>query len=39
MMEDSIAVSDVILETDSLTKRFGGVTAIESVSLKIQRGE
>lgn len=31
--------SEVILETVGLTKRFGGVTAIDRVSLKIMRGE
>jgi branched-chain amino acid transport system ATP-binding protein len=31
--------SECVLETVGLTKRFGGVTAIDSVSLKIQRGE
>ena len=31
--------SECVLETVGLTKRFGGVTAIDSVSFKIQRGE
>jgi branched-chain amino acid transport system ATP-binding protein/urea transport system ATP-binding protein len=31
--------SQFILETVDLTKRFGGVTAIDSVTLKVERGE
>lgn len=31
--------SDIVLQTDSLTKRFGERTAVDNVSLRIRRGE
>lgn len=34
-----MAEPDLILETKNLTKRFGGVTAIDTVSLQVERGE
>jgi branched-chain amino acid transport system ATP-binding protein len=39
MTGEAGAEGDYILETEALTKRFGGVTAIDQVSLKIKRGE
>ncbi|MFU0506297.1 ATP-binding cassette domain-containing protein [Pseudaminobacter sp. NGMCC 1.201702] len=38
-MNTTTGQSDCVLETTGLTKRFGGVSAIDSVSFKIQRGE
>ncbi len=34
-----VSSPDIILETVGLTKRFGGVAAIDSVSIRIARGE
>jgi branched-chain amino acid transport system ATP-binding protein len=38
-MRDSAAATDNILELTNLTKRFGGLVAVDSVSLQIRRGE
>src|SRR5512138_529348 len=32
-------MSDLAIETDSLTKRYGEVLAVDSVSLRVKRGE
>ena len=34
----SVPVSDVILRTDSVTKQFGGFTALKNISTSFQRG-
>lgn len=33
-----IRLNDVILETRNLIKRFGGITAVDNVNLKVERG-
>jgi branched-chain amino acid transport system ATP-binding protein len=38
-MSDHPAATDNILELTNLTKRFGGLVAVDSVSLQIRRGE
>jgi branched-chain amino acid transport system ATP-binding protein len=35
----AVTASDVLLRTDGLTARFGGVTALNGVSLAVRRGE
>jgi ABC-type branched-subunit amino acid transport system ATPase component len=32
-------VSDFVIETKCLTRRFGGVTAVRDVALQVRRGE
>ncbi len=36
---DGAGAADNILELTNLTKRFGGLVAVDSVSLQIRRGE
>lgn len=33
-----VAMSDIVIQTDSLTKRFSGKTAVDDVSLNVPRG-
>ncbi|MEU6646020.1 ABC transporter ATP-binding protein [Saccharomonospora sp. NPDC046836] len=37
--EIAVGVGETLLEIDNLTMRFGGLTALDSVSFKIQRGD
>jgi ribose transport system ATP-binding protein len=39
MTPSSHTLGDVVLEADSITKRFGGATAVDDVSLSVRRGE
>jgi len=32
-------MSDLVIETDQLSKRFGDVVAVDSVNLYVKRGE
>jgi len=38
MSEPGIGMSEVVLRTHALVKRFGGITATEDVSLSVERG-
>ena len=39
MTEASLAVPEVLLQASALTRRFGGLAAVDAVSIELQRGE
>nr|MBC7244806.1 sugar ABC transporter ATP-binding protein [Chloroflexota bacterium] len=39
MMEKGFNLTDIVLRLENLTKRFPGVTALDRVSMEVQRGE
>ena len=38
MVQRGVDSSGAILETQTVTKEFGGLTAVDAVSLRVQRG-